>query len=259
MRKLTFLLLVAPLALAACGGSSSTQLNVDPVVYVKHAATKTADLKSEHMVMTGTIGAAGQSISLQGHGDFANSPPKGSFTMSLSGMGQNLAMNEVIEGTTFYVSSPAFAGKLPAGKTWVKADLAQLGKSTGINYSSLMSQSPTQILGKLQAAGSVRSLGTETIDGVATTHYQVTKIDISKLPQGGKIQALAHPTYGPVDVWIGNSDGYVYRESLSFSYSVQGQSASMTMRVDLSKFNEAVTATVPPASKTLDIGKRLGG
>jgi hypothetical protein len=120
-----------------------------------------------------------------------------------------------------------------------------------------MSQSPAQMLKQLEGAGSVKSLGTETIDGVQTTHYQLT-IDISKLPQGAKIEALVHPKYGPIDVWIGNDNGYVYRESLSASFSAHGQSASMTMKVDFSKFNEPVTVAIPPASQTVDMSK-LGG
>jgi hypothetical protein len=197
---------------------------------------------------------AAQSISLQGSGDFANSPPKGSLALSVSGLGQNLAMQEVLDGTTIYVTSPVLASTLPAGKTWLKADIAHLGKATGINYSSLMWQSPAQMLKQLEGAGSVNSLGTETIDGVETTHYQLT-IDFSKLPQGAKIEAFAHPKYGPIDVWVGNDNGYVSRESLSASFSVQGQSASMTMNVDFSKFNELVAVTIPPASQTVDVTK----
>ena len=43
MKKFALLLLVAPLALAACGGASSTgPAKVDPVSYVRHAARSTA-------------------------------------------------------------------------------------------------------------------------------------------------------------------------------------------------------------------------
>ena len=259
MKKLALLLLVAPLALAACGGSSHAQVQADPLAYVKRSASKTAALTSEHMTMTMTGSAAGQNISLQGSGDYMNSPTKGTMTMSMSVLGQKVQFNAVEDGTTIYMQSPMFSSQLPGGKTWMKLDLQKAGSKLGIDYSSLMSQSPTQALQQLEAAGSVKSVGTETIDGVETTHYQVTNLDISKMPQGAKIQALAHPKYGPVDVWIGNKDGYVYRESLSFSYSVSGQTASMSMRVDLSKFGEKVDVTVPPASETYDVSTSIGG
>lgn len=258
MKKIALLVLAAPLALAACGGGSSS-VKVDPLAYVKASAHKTARLTSEHMTMTMTGSAAGQNISMQGSGDYTNSPLQGSMTMSMSVLGQDMQLKAVEAGTTIYIQSPMFSSQLPGGKSWVKFDLQKAGSKLGINYSSLMSQSPTSALQQLGAAGSVKTIGTETIDGVETTHYQVTNLDLSKMPQGAKIQALAHPKYGPIDVWIGNKDGYVYRESFSFSYSVAGQSASMSMRVDLSKFGEKVNVAVPPASDVFDATNLTSG
>lgn len=252
MKKLALLLLVAPLALAACGGSSTPQVNADPVAFVKHAAARTSDTPSEHMTMTATISAAGQSIDMKGSGDYLNHPAKGAFAFSMSGMGQNLTYTMVQDGTTMYVSSPLLDSRLPTGKKWMKIDLAKLGRAKGIDFQSLMSRSPAQALQQLEAAGSVKNVGPETIDGVDTTHYQVTNLDITKLPQGAKVKALANPKYGPIDVWIGNKDGYIYRESLSMSYPVNGATVGMSVQTDLSKFGEKVNVSVPPASETVD-------
>jgi hypothetical protein len=261
MTKFALLLLVAPLALAlaACGGGTSAQTQVDPLAYVKHSANKTAGLPSEHMKTTLTVSVAGQDISLNGSGDYTTSPARGAFSMSTSLMGQDVKINAVQDGTTIYMQSPAFSAELPSGKTWMKLDLQKAGAASGLNYSSLMSRSPAQALQQLEAAGSVKNLGTETIDGVETTHYQVTNLDLSKMPQGAKIQALVHPKYGPTDVWIGNEDGYVHRESTSFTYSVMGQSASMSMQTDLSKFGEKVKVTVPPASAVYEAPMSVPG
>lgn len=260
MRKIALLLLIAPLALAACGSSSSAQLKVDPVAYVKHSANRTAAVTGEHMTMSGTISVGLIKLPMTGSGDFANATKQGRMDVvaGLTAAGRNTHIREVISGTTVYLNSPVYRSQLPAGKTWMKLDLQKVGASQGINYSSLMSQSPVRSLLQLDAAGSVKSIGAETIDGVETTHYQVTNLDLSKLPQGAKIQALAHPTYGPVDVWIGNKDGYVHRESLSFTYSAAGQSASMAMRIDLSKFGEKVNVNVPPARRVFDYTRGLG-
>ena len=46
---------------------------------------------------------------------------------------------------------------------------------------------------QLEAAGSVKSVGTETIDGVETTHYHVANLDLSKLPHGAKLDGDANP------------------------------------------------------------------
>ena len=247
MRKFAILLLAAPLALAACGSSSEVQ--ADPVAYVKHAAVKTADLKSEHMELTGTIDAGSQTISLQGSGDFANHPAKGSSTLSMSGAGQSFGMKEVEAGNTVYVSFPALMEHLGSNKTWAKVDLAQLSKATHLSF---LSQDPAQYFAQLEAAGSVKSLGTETVDGTETTRYQIPNLDLSKLPQVARLAAQAHTKVG-IDVWIGKSDGYVYRESVTVTASEGHQSATFTGRVDFSKFNEPVTVNVPPASETFDM------
>jgi hypothetical protein len=255
MKKLTLLLLVAPLALAACGGGKSTatpNTKVDPLAYVKQSASKTAELKSEHMTMSATISAGPTNLTMTGSGDFANTTKQGQMDAAVAVAGHNVQMHEVVDGTTIYMNSPIFASRLPGGKTWLKIDMQKAGSKLGIDYSSLMGQSPTSALKQLEAAGSVKSLGTETIDGTETTHYQVTNLDLSKIPQAAKLEALAHPKYGPIDVWIGKKDSYVYRESFSFTYSAAGQSASMTMRVDFSKFGESVNVSVPPASDVFD-------
>src|SRR5580765_3115555 len=100
MRRFALLLLAAPLVLAACGsGSPKAQLTADPLAYVMHAATKTAALTSEHMVMTGRITGGRQSSSVGGSGDFANSPLKGSFVIAVSGAGQDFTIKEVLAGS----------------------------------------------------------------------------------------------------------------------------------------------------------------
>ena len=259
MKKIALLLLVAPLALAACGGGSSPHVQADPLAFVKHAASRTAGAFSEHMAMTATVSAAGQSFSMNGAGDYVNKPPRSNISMSMSLMGRHVTFDGVQAGTVMYMRSPLFRKELPAGKTWMKLDMAKFGKSAGINYSSLMSRSPAQALQQIEAAGSVKSVGVETIDGVETTHYQVTNIDITKLLQGAKLQGLGDVKYGPIDVWVGNKDGYVYRESMSFNYSVSGQSASMSMQTDLSKFGEKVNVKAPPASEVFDATSLASG
>jgi hypothetical protein len=255
MKKIALLALAAPLALAACGASSNSA-QVDPVAYVKHAAQKTAALPSEHMAMNATLSVAGQSVTIKGGGDFSNSPPKGTLDMAISVLGRTISFKEVLDGPTGYLSSPLFGTVLPAGKTWMKLNLAAFEKSQGVSYSSLASQTPAQTLQQLEAAGTVKQLGTETIDGSETTEFEIDHLDLSKIPNGKLLSKLAHPNYGPIDVWIGNADGHVYRETFSFTYSVAGQNASGTGKIDFSKFGEAVHTTLPPAGETYDGTKR---
>ncbi len=246
------LLLAVPLVLIACGGGSNS-VKVDPLAYVKHSAQKTAGLPSEHLVMTGLATAAGVDISLRASGDFANKPDRGSLAASFSAPGLSAKLREVVVGRWFYASSAYLYSRLPAGKTWVKIDLAKPGRVKGMNYLGLSSQTPEQALGTLEEAGTVTKVGAETIDGTRTTHFRVEHLDVSKLPDDGRLGALGSATYGPIDVWIGNADDYVYRETTPFSVSIRGVKVAASMTTDFSKFGEAVHVTVPRASETVEM------
>ncbi len=257
MKKLALVLVAAPLALAACGGSSSPQVKVDPVAYVKHAASRTV-ATSEHMAMTGSVTVEGQPGSLQMSmdGDVQNSPLKANLQYAMTApAGTSLKFSEIFDGTTIYVRSPRVG--LPAGKTWSKVDLAAFSKSAHVNFLQSMSESPTQALQRLKGAGTVTQVGTETIRGVETTHFQVTNIDLSKLAKGAKLSNPNAVRFGAIDVWVGNDNGYVYRESVPLTLTVQGQTGTMKMQVDLSNFGEAVHVTVPPAKDTVDMTKLI--
>ena len=261
MKKIALLVLTAPLVLAACGGGSSAQVKADPVAYVRHAAAKTAGLPSEHMTMQITATVAGTSVTMNGSGDFSNRPAKGTLQMAMSAAGHNISIREVVDGTTAYMSSQLFAPALPSGKTWMKLDMQKVGKSQGINFSQLLSQTPTTSLQRLEASGTVTSVGPETLYGTATTHYRVTNLDLSKLPQASKLLAAAHVSvkYGPIEVWIGNADGYVRQMSFSASASVAGQSVDMSATMTFTKFGEAVNVRIPPANQTFDATSLASG
>ena len=109
MKKFSLLLLlVAPLALAACGGgSSSAQPTLNPLAYVKHAASKTVGLSSEHMVMTANIGVSGMEITMNGSGDFSNKTKSGEMSMNMSFMGRDIRMNEVFGAIAGYDGTTA--------------------------------------------------------------------------------------------------------------------------------------------------------
>ena len=114
-----------------------------------------------------------------------------------------------------------------------------------------MPQEPTQVLGNLQAVQGVITVGDETIDGVETTHYR-GRIDVTKIPQADKIQALTKARYGPYDVWVGKDDGYVHRMRLAYSYVAGAGRQAITMTMDFSDFGQDVGVTVPPASQVFD-------
>jgi hypothetical protein len=250
MRKALLALLVLPLA--ACGGggkSSAPSQNMTPVAYVKTAGAKTARATSEHLVLKGSVTVGTTMVTVDGTGDFDTAKKLGTMHADFSAGGLSGTIDEVLNGTTIYLQSPLFTSNLPKGKTWLKLDLKKAGQSRGIDFSALLSQSPASFLSQLEAAGNVTNVGGETINGAATTHYRA-HIDLAKLPQGKKIAAFAHATYRPLDIWIGQDDGYVHRMHVEIKVAKPAQSMAMTM--DLSDFGKSVSVSGPSAAETVD-------
>ena len=255
-------MVVFVLPLAACGGgkksSQQAASNLTPIAYVKSAATKTAKATSEHTTLRGTVSAAGQAVTLSGAGDFDNEHHRGSMHLDFAVSGLSGTLDEVLDGTTIFLSSPLFSGSLPQGKTWLKLDLQKTAASKGVDLSALLSQSPTQSFAQLKGSGSVTKVGDETIDGVATTHYR-GRIDPSKT-----IKALAKAKYAPYDVWIGKDDGLVRRIALSYSLAAAGaKPETIGLTMGFSDYGKDVTLQIPAASVSYDATSKailgLGG
>lgn len=197
---------------------------------VENAAVKTASAGSERLALEATATAAGQQVTVSGHGAFDSKKRLGSLTVSFTAGTISAALDEVLSGTQLYLKSPVLAAGLPAGKSWLRIDLAKVA-----NASILAAQDPSQALTYLKTLKSVTLVGKDSIG----THYTAT-IDTSKLPAALAGQ-LGNAKY---DVWVG-SDGYVHRITL-----VTAGSATLTATSTLSGFGTPVTVTVPPASQT---------
>lgn len=257
-----------PLALAACGGGSSSssgagsKSTATPLAFVQVAAKKTAAATSEHLDMVVSATVQGQKVKVTGTGDFDNTKHVGSVVAHAVVQGVDLEIDEVLAGSTLYMKSPFFAAMLPKGKTWLKLDLAKAAKTKGIDFDSLISQDPSRNFTELEASGDAVKVGEETIDGVTTTHYR-GHVDISKIPQGEKIQRATGVEYGPYDVWIGKDDGLVRRLATSYSYNVGGERQTANLTMNFSNFGNAVTVQVPAPADVADVSQQnlgtLGG
>jgi hypothetical protein len=162
-----------------------------------------------------------------------------------------------------YVNAPALSSMIPGGKSWVRLDLEQVAKGAGVDLNQMIAQAaqnPANVLDLLRSAGSVQTVGTETVDGVQTTHYRAT-IDLSKaagLVGGPAQQAVQHlidnggPSTIPVDVWIGD-DGLVRRVSIDDRITVSGQTASVKVQLDISDYGATANVTAPPSDQVFDV------
>jgi len=258
------LVLLAPLALVACGGggSSAQEVQLTPVAYVTSAAKKTSEQTSEHMSLRGSARVAGTAIGVTAEGDFDAASKTGAVHAQVLAGALNVPIDEVLDGGVLYLKSPVLAAGLTHGKTWFKLDLERALATKGIDYSALSAQSPRDVLAKMQTMGGVTAVGDETIAGTATTHYR-GRIDLSKLPQGAKLGALGNPSFGPYDVWIGKDDGLVRRVAYGYASTSGAGRQRVSLRMDFSDFGKDVSVTVPTAAESLDVTKEsiegLGG
>jgi hypothetical protein len=262
-------------AASGCGAGDSAQHAASSAKNAVDPVAQAADVTSAQkggiaMTITGQVSAAGQNIPMHGTGTFDRKGKLGQMSLTTRVGGRSLTIDEITQGRTFYMSSDAFKSELPSGKSWLKLDLDKFAKAKGIDLSALAGNGaqgdPSQALEYLKGAGTSTKVGSETVDGVPTTHYHVV-VDLRKAAAKSgaadakssveKLIRLTGTSTIPVDVWV-DKDHLVRRETMKYDETIQGQKMTMAMTIDMTKFGVEITAKVPPASETVDGNKLLG-
>lgn len=282
----------AVLLLAACGGGKTsasttsgpnTASQAHLVSLLQSASGNTEAEKTA--TVSGTVssqgGEAPLAITLNGGINFVSHQTQ--FTMDMAELG---TVTTVFDDGVIYEKIPDLAG-MPGGKPWVKLDLKSLAQDGGplgalgqMLQQGMDSQQsdPSHALDFLDGVtGTVTTVGTETIDGVPTTHYRFP-VDVHKAIQRlGTDQSdfqqfiegmgIENPV---VDVWL-DGQGLVRlfhtheainpKPTASSPLGIPG--GALPSGVDLtfafSNFGAPVTITVPPASQVTDLAGMLKG
>jgi hypothetical protein len=270
-------LLLAALAagvLAAGCGSDGAGAVLDPVAKAAQTTGEAQGAKLEMHVRL-NLGSLGGQISLDARGHVNFKAREGEISMQFSGLPAQAAaaipdgttMSEVFSGTTVYIESPLFEGKLPNGARWAKLDLAATAKTLGLDPSSLGSgeANPAQLLEYLRSlGGEVRQSGTESVRGVATTHYSGT-IDLhkvlEKLPasESGAAKAALDQVISrlgggtiPVQVWV-DGQQMVRKMEIEFPIAAGGQTLESSVTVEFFDFGASAPVRVPAGSETFEL------
>jgi hypothetical protein len=278
---------LAAAAVAGCGSSSTTTAGSNQVVRAAFVSTSTSGYRMRFAMVLSSP-ALPQPITGAGAGRFNIKQRQGAVTLDMnfgsipqvaSVLGSStLRLQELIEGTTIYVKLPdALTSKLPSlsSKPWLKVDLAKAASAAGVPglgslVSNPASSDPSQFLQYLRAAGTATKVGSEQLNGIATTHYRGV-IDLDKvpnaLPSSSRSQARAaiagleqvtklHQI--PVGVWI-DSQNLVRRMRLAFSESLSsGQSVSTAITVDIVGYGPQPPPVLPPADQVTDASALAG-
>jgi len=167
-------------------------------------------------------------------------------------------MHEIVTDRSIYLKMALLSQQLH--KPWVKISFAQLQQGTGVDFSQLTQQvqsnNPLVQTQMLAAAKDVRAVGTQTIDGVSTTHYTGSypiSAGLAKLPASDRavaqkgLRTLGIKTVR-FNVWI---DGQHQTRKIVVTETGSVESLRVTMQV--TSINQPVSVTLPPASQVATI------
>ena len=291
-------------AMAACGSDSGGQLAAGgpKVETLSAAAARTDSLDTATWKLVATDSSVdGSTWTITGSVDrsrhlaettAAESPQSG----QTSSDGMALVGREVIvEGDTVYLHVGELAGLVHASTPWVSGDTA--GWRSSVFSTMLLSQDPFSIYSSTGDAfdgtmaflrtisAGVTKVGTETVDGVSTTHYhadvdleavenelrhQLAETLGTALGDDGMTVGTTTGTLS-VDVWI-DGNGLIHRcvasgpsgdsstASGGGTTSVARSGGTFTLAFDLLTTGQPVHIVVPPADQVTKVDlSKLGG
>jgi hypothetical protein len=276
---LAVLTALVPVAVVAAGCGSDDLTSVSAA----QAADSTRSAESAKVSFKMTMSGMGLPLpmTVTGQGVTATGEPKMDVTFDfgqltqLAGAGSDGKTRFLLDGKRLFVDPPAIQGlKLPGGAQWVTADLGTVLQSLGVDpagLGELVRLSPEQQFDALKAAGSVKTIGEEEIDGVKVAHLKGTvkmsdylaalpadrreraqkAIDeLKKLP-GADRQDLDAPA--PIELWV-DGDKRVRRMIQKTSLPGQGSvpAGTYALTMDLKDFGTKLDIAAPAAGKVWD-------
>lgn len=203
----------------------------------------TKSIRSAHLELE--VDAAGNAI--KGSGDETLKDGKAEafdLTETIPGVGDIRVL--MVDGQT-YVQLPS--GLNPSDKPWLLISAESSNPVVQQLATSLQSVTSSSSLDQYTAftqAATVRLVGPEQVNGTDATHYALS-VDVTKLPNDtpGRSDLLSAGLVTlPVDLWVDDQGRPV---KVSEELTVQDQ--KVTTLVTLSKFDEDVTITAPPADQ----------
>jgi hypothetical protein len=256
MRRLAVLALLALLG-AGCGGGGGGSASPSDIAGAAKKTARSGSLEADFAI-------SGAGLNGNGSGVFNTGESRsGQLTMTVTAGGREIPVETIVTGNVLYMRSSVFAQTLTEGKQWIKVDLAELAKQRGTDLSSFLNASPTptNALAYLAGASDVKKVGSESVQGTKTTHYDVT-VDLQRAASRaqGTVRASLERAISqsrlktlPLDVWVDGS-GYIRKVNYE-ERAGGGQPAEVTM--ELHDFGTSVSIKPPPSGSVVDLMKTL--
>lgn len=281
--------------LGACGGGGGASVAAgEPISFrqLSEAASTSGEATSGRFSFAFELSSPEleQAIGFSGEGAFDAASGRSAFSVDLSAFmallgglfggrastdGPDLGdpalwrVETVRDGTTTYVKLGALEDRLPAGKSWVKAEDGEVVEAAGFRlreFEQFTQPDPKKLLEVLEElSGTIEVVGLETLRGVETTHYRAT-VDAESVAEsaseehGQDLGAFTDRLVGqtgisevPIDIWI-DGEGLVRKLLLDVEAMQPGASAPSraTIGFELWELGEPVEIALPPASQVAD-------
>jgi hypothetical protein len=277
----TLVVLCAAIAIATgCGSGDVVSLDT-----VANAAVKTEDVGTARVTFEGSVTFNhdhAQRFEFKGHGiaDWRTNSAKMTAVYKFPDPIQEFIKQEFggppsadlildgRQGIVLYMRFPFLKEQLPRGKTWMKADIVEMGKAYGLDLDRMKEtkqSDPGQMLAYLKSAVGVRKIGTDLVRREIATHYStVVKAEtiVEQAPRDQQkamrkfLRLMGIKTY-PVDIWV-DRDGVVRRLAIELEYKLpDGEYVKMKVSEEYYDFGVEANIEAPPAKRVLDVTPRL--
>jgi hypothetical protein len=176
-------------------------------------------------------------------------------TLKLAGENIPGGMQEILTGSDLYMKMSILSQEL--GKPWVVVPLSTLQQGTGINFNQLLQQvqtsDPLVQTQMFTSAKNAKAVGTQTVDGVQTTHYTGTysvSQGIGKLPASMRATVTKQLQMTGIsqvhfNAWI---DGQHQVRKIEVTEPGSQETADITMQI--TGIGQQVNIAIPPKSET---------
>ncbi|MFE1437845.1 DUF1396 domain-containing protein [Streptomyces sp. NPDC058739] len=251
-----------------CSQGAGESPEMEPAAAVAAAAENTEDITSLRYRMEGRVPGEGE---VTGTAAMSFEPMAMSMKMQVEGKTADESGEVEIRlvDKAMYLGGGAEAAKEMDGKSWMKFDMSALkesGAGSGGLGAAQAEQNPAAEAGFLTGADDVERLGTETVDGVRTTHYRGTiklddlraslKDEDSKTRERREKSLEQYEDLGieelEMDMWIDGDD-----HPKRFRTRGDADKGAFDMTVTFLAINEPVKVTAPPAKDTVDLAEMM--
>ncbi|MEW2163013.1 DUF1396 domain-containing protein [Streptomyces sp. NPDC007084] len=252
----------------ACSKGADESPEMTPAAAVAKAAKNTEDITSLHYRMTGKVPESGK---VAAEASMSMKPPAMSMKMTAANSGDDGPVEMRVVDGAMYVGGGKPDPEM-GGKSWIKFDMSAPEAGTGSEGDPFADgqadRNPAAESTFLTGSKNVKKVGTETVQGVKTTHYKgsVTLDSLRKTLKGEdkavreqreksleQYEKMGVDTL-TMDTWIDGGD-----RTRQFRLRGTADKGPLDVTITFLDYNKPVTVKAPPAKDTADLAEIIKG